>query len=80
MPTICNSESGTDIHWLSTRVYTHSLTWFSKIKRIDWYITMVLKNIFKSQRTGQKLSVLGQCFHENHKGFERTGTNDSLKI
>jgi len=75
MPTICSSDSETDTHWLSTRVYTHLLG-SQKINRIDLLYNQGSQKIFKK-------SKIGQFFHENHrflKGFERTGTNESLKI
>jgi hypothetical protein len=36
-------ESGTDAHWLSTRVYTHLSIHSQMFKNQFWYLTMVLK-------------------------------------
>jgi hypothetical protein len=52
MPTICSSESGTDTHWLSTRVYTHLLG-SQKNRRIDLVYKHGSQKDLKSQRTGQ---------------------------
>jgi hypothetical protein len=66
MPTICSSESGTDTHWLSTRVYTHLLG-SQKIKRLDFVYNHGSQKYLKILKEWAKeLSVLGQFFHENH--------------
>jgi hypothetical protein len=53
MPTICSSESGTDTHWLSTRVCTHLLG-SQKIKRLDSVYNHGSQKYLKSERMGQR--------------------------
>jgi hypothetical protein len=51
MPTICSSDSETDTHWLSTRVYTHLLG-SQKVNRIDLLYNQGSQKYLKSQRLG----------------------------